>query len=54
MASLKARVKTGESVIEDNLDEISALDVRTSENQDDIEVLDMIASVNMMSINMNT
>lgn len=38
--------------IEDNLDDISALDVRVKENEGDISVLDVMASVNMMSINM--
>ena len=53
MSSLKARVGSGESDMQDFEDDISALDVRVSDNQDDISVLDMIASANMMSINMN-
>ena len=54
MTSLKARVKKSEGELEDNLDDISALDVRVSGNQEDIEILDMIAFVNMKSINMNS
>jgi hypothetical protein len=53
VSSLKARVGSGETDMEDFEDDISALDVRVSDNQDDISVLDMIASANMMSINMN-
>ena len=53
MKSLKTRVKTGETDLVDFEEDISALDVTVSQNTADISVLDMIASANMMSIDMN-
>ena len=53
MKTLKTRVGTSETALVDFEEDISALDVTVSQNTADISVLDMIASANMMSINMN-
>ena len=49
---LSARMKDTESDVSDNVDDISSLDVRVQEGEGDIAVLDMMASVNMMSLTM--
>ena len=54
VAALEAKTATNMMSIQENDQDISALDVRVSDNEGDITVLDMMVCDNMMSIGANT